>query len=354
MAIKHLNILVCVLFCTLISIPLLNTIVSSVATDPQHKPNQVGGPLKLFPFEAWPSDFANQTNKYLSQQLVFKKTLLDLYSQLRFKLLASSASKKALIGKQGWLYFSKGNGIINARGHDMISDHEALAWINNVLSTANVVQRYGGIFKVVIVPDKPQVYPEHLPNHVVYNKSRRRANKLIELSRNAGLEVIDLLPTLLENKGSEPLYDKSDTHWTHEGAYLAYLEIMRELNLGLPRVSKADLRVLASENYSGDLARLLNLQKEFGENHKILLAHTSYNLFPRKKQLLVLGDSFSGRLIDFWNYSFAKSTCRHHRWGNLDNKLLAESKAEVVLFMIVERGLQYPPQKHQINSHNCF
>ena len=349
---KKTTLAVCVLFCILISLPLLSTLAHQGHVDANH--NALPQWPSLNRLGESPTNFTTEVDDFLADNLAYRQHLLNWYSKLRYAVLGTSPSKKALIGKQGWLYFGNGNGIANARGQDEMSDAEAIAWSKNVLTTAQLVESYGGVFKVVIVPDKPQVYPEHLPDHVIYNKSRRRANKLIDVSRKAGLDVIDLLPTLLENKSPEQLYDKSDTHWTHEGGYLAYLEIMRELNLELPLAKKEDFRVLTSNNYSGDLARLLNLQTEFGEEHKTLLAHTSYRLFPRKKHLLVLGDSFSGRLIDFWNYSFAKTSCRHHRWGDIDNDLVKKTKADVVLLMIVERGLQHPPQQHQINAHNCF
>jgi hypothetical protein len=304
-----------------------------------------------------PKKFFSLLGEHASENILYEDELLELYSTLRFKLLKSSASKKAVIGKEGWLYFANGNGLRNAKGQDIMSDLEAQSWTDNIQKTAEIVEAYGGKFYVVIVPDKPQAYPEYLPDYIHYNPQQRRANKLMDVARENGLKVIDLLPTLLQNKKAERLYDKTDTHWTHEGAYLAYLEIHRHLQdtgLNLITVDKEHLREINMQHYSGDLARLLNLQTQFQENHKVLLAYTSYAQFDRKSQLLVLGDSFSGRLVDYWNYSFAKTSCQHHRWGNINNTAVADAKADVVLLMMVERGLQHPPQSHQISAPDCF
>jgi alginate O-acetyltransferase complex protein AlgJ len=70
------------------------------------------------------------------------------------------------------------------------------------------------------------VYGEFLGEPWLSQKGMTRLSQIKNiLEESDHASFLDLSPSLIREKDNEPLYFKSDTHWTEYGAYLGYLSI---------------------------------------------------------------------------------------------------------------------------------
>lgn len=302
--------------------------------------------------------YTSQINTYLEDHIPGRQHLLDFYSSLYFKVMRSGSDGGAVIGKDQWLFLGSSNNIENARGVIPMDREDAADWAHNASIINDVVTDYGGKFLIVIVPDKAQVYPEYLPDHIVYQRTGRRADTLVNALQDARLPHLDLLDLLVaakENHAS-PVYFKTDSHWSYIGALDAYQATIQKLNSfgeRLPIVERLQLRVILDEDFSGDLARLINLEEYFYEDHFFLAPFREKEKFTREKKLLMLADSFIGNQLEYFHYSFIETTCIHHDWGNIDLDLIREQQADVVILQMIERGLEFSLSVNANSTRSC-
>ncbi len=367
---NKVNAFLVLIFCVLIAIPLMLTPFLSSSIDGKLKNENrlaaswpkldvlVDGPkLGIFSMPNFVK-YTTQINNYLGDSLIFRQDLLDLYSKLYFKLLRASGDSKAVIGKNGWLFLSSTNALENARGVIPLTLQDSRNWAQSAKLINDVVESYGGKFLIVIVPDKPQVYSENLPDHIVYQRQGRRADTLTQALENLDIDYLDLLGPLLiaKTNHASPLYFKTDSHWSFVGALSSYQTIIKHLNssgFNLPIVERLQLRIVNNEKFSGDLSRLLNLEDVFHENMRALLPHRNINSFDRDKELLLLGDSFAGVELPYLEYSFKKGSCIHHNWGGINLNAIKEQQADIVILQMVERGLEFPLSVDSDRTGTC-
>lgn len=120
----------------------------------------------------------------------------------------------------------------DTRSKDPIGVKRLESFYETALRLDRLLQRRGVDLMLVPVPDKSDVYPEHLaplPGKAttVMLQSKR---VYLQLMR-AGVEVVDLEPAFREQagRGKRPLYMKRDTHWSPRACRLAAEEIARRL-----------------------------------------------------------------------------------------------------------------------------
>lgn len=109
----------------------------------------------------------------------------------------------------------------------------------NARKIANFAKKIDVPVTFALAPSKGYVYSENLPaNHLDYPDS----DYYQMISQTVGDEVqfIDLSKTLIDNKGDKQLYYKTDHHWTSYGAYLAYEQICKTMNLSATPESAFD------------------------------------------------------------------------------------------------------------------
>jgi len=355
-----------IVFCIIICIPLSNAVLTVIPLDRiVDERVQLEGEKRAL--TKWPEftllredfkKYAAQVNKYFEDNLSFRKELLSFAIDARYSLLGMESDNEAVFGEQGWLFIEPG--VKNAVGLTKVSDEQLIQWADNALLMKQRVEKNGGVFLVMIPPDKAQLYPEYLNQQLGYNEEGRLLNRLKPLLEQRNVAVLDLLDDLRVLKEQSPmplLYSKTDTHWTHKGALLGYQTTIASLNsagLSLPTASESQFRKLDKQGFSGDLAGLLGLTQKFTEPLELILAKQSFKVFSPDKTLLVFGDSFSGRLLEFWRYSFKEFECFHHDIGRPNIDLIDQKKADVVVFQMVERILEYPLVLGSEVVKNCY
>jgi hypothetical protein len=125
------------------------------------------------------------------------------------------------------------------------------------------------------------------------------------------------------------------------------------MGLLTPSISEDDFVKLIVPSFSGGLANRLMLKNAFHEELVLYQRKSRQARHPSSKTVLIFGDSFMSGLSDFWSYSFTKTTCSHHNWGEPPLHLIDKTKADVVIFLMIERGLDQPLKLNGDKIKHC-
>ena len=140
------------------------------------------------------------------------------------QLEARPAELSGLVGKDDWLFFRGSLDYLLANDlRDQPDDRDPYPAI---VDYQQQLAAKGIDLLLVILPSKPEVYPEKLSDQAPEGGQpyvQPYTRKLLLELAEAGVEAVDLLPAMLDAKGSaaQPLYLPHDTHWTPAGAKLA-------------------------------------------------------------------------------------------------------------------------------------
>ncbi len=215
--------------------------------------------------------------------------------------------EKALLGREGWLFYKPGVQCLTQRPDTLHGNSTAAEALAAILSFRDQLHARGMRLLVVPAPDKESVYPEKLTRRAKRLPGIVGAQTRTVLSglKAAGVEVVDLFE-LYAKARKEPagasLYLAQDSHWSPLGARLAAdLVARRLLEKGWIGAGAVEYEKKAAPvERTGDILRMLQapaLERRLGpeaipcaqvarrDNHQL------YRDQPGS-ELLVLGDSF--------------------------------------------------------------
>ncbi len=165
-----------------------------------------------------------------------------------------------------------------------------------------------GITLVLLpVPVKPAIYPERLGAAAAVQAPLHNASfaPLVAGLRDAGVLLFDPAPALVDekNRGAEPLYLATDTHWRPRAVEVVAERLAAFIRdtVELPEVADPGFTLeTAGVSNLGDLAAMLRFPagqkvftKESAELHQVITSDDLLWRLDRDADVLVLGDSFT-------------------------------------------------------------
>jgi alginate O-acetyltransferase complex protein AlgJ len=319
----------------------------------------------------WPRNY-QQTKQFSGQAMVFfrdhfgfRNALIRAVALGKYHGLGPEVNGRIIVGKDGWLFYSKDEKFLADRGLDPFSESDLDAWQELLEKRTKWFADRGIVFLVVIPPDKQTIYPEYLPDEFAGSHRPSRLNQLIDRlkQRHSPVRIVDLRPALLEAKKHAQVYFKTDSHWNDDGIYPAYVALLKAIGEALPKykLSPQPLSNFAARTIrkTGDLAQQLDLYFEYHEETKELIrrdllddpdAFADYPKIPftdgpdpSGPRLLTYNDSFTGPLIQFLAPNFSHAV---YFWNPIteiiDPGPVKEAKPDVVIHEFVERKLHEP------------
>jgi len=209
-------------------------------------------------------NFPEQFDAYYNDHFGLRSIGLKLYNNFNYFFLRKSpAPKKAILGKDGWLY--QGRDIDLYQGIKRLSQTELEQLENEFNKRWKFLNEHGCRFIFVVVPTKKNIYPEYLPDEYFRYSHKTMTDQFIEMLRTkTNVEVIDLRPVMLEAKKLHPiLYHKMDNHWNDIGAYYATKAIIDYINktnfIGNPHDFN-EYSLDTTTYYGGSIAKMLGVQ----------------------------------------------------------------------------------------------
>ena len=293
---------------------------------------------------------------------------------------------QTVVGRDGYLFLgNKYSSIIDkTEGKFVYTQEEIDRWTDGLKAIQEWFVSRGIRFLFVIAPNKSSIYPEKLPDSIIYKKGKTITDDIVRRAAQKGITLLDLREPLRKKRGEEQLFFKTDTHWNNKGASIAFDATMHYLNaLSTHKLKLPEYTLHRIRKGSGDLAGFLKIRDilpsryeldfSFDFNRSIEVCHGNIDpgthilqpcfkvenpilniiakdqyminkeaLNPEK--LLLIGDSFSAANSKLYNATF--HTVWKFHYSRLYGKKLAEfvekNRPDIVIYQIVERDLYTP------------
>ena len=346
-------------FIMLISLPALIRLVGA-NLDFEIKENRTKTSFPKFD-PKHPQKTATTFEKYFNDNFGLRGGLLFANKALRYFVLKTSGSDAVVIGKNGWHFFREHPNLNELRNAKLFSEDGVRKWAKALQARSDFAKQHGAKYVFVLAPDTKTVYPDQLPAWIPAQESRSRTDQLFEeLAAHTDVQFIDLRPTLKEVR-DEPIYYRTDTHWTELGAFYAYQAIMAKMRVLFPEQAEnfnplpLSYFYIVPTTFSGDLAIMLGLQGLVTEETISLVPHTTWQATmrqgkyternfvtenlqrPHAPKLLLFRDSFVNALQAPLAEHF--STTRF-RWSYaFERRHIIRDKPDIVIQIMVERML---------------
>ena len=288
------------------------------------------------------NQFSDDFLKYYEDNFGFRYTFMKFASNLKvkiFKTYPKSIDLKVLRGKNGWLFYKRGNETEDFEGRVPFAKSSLIKIVQNQkerVSYLNQISNKKIKFYTFIPPDKTVVYSEYLPHGVFLNKNEQ--NSRITQLLNTGIEIIYPKNSIIKNKDKGLLYFKTDTHWSYLGAYFGYRALMEEISKDF-NVKTLELSDFTKETYineSPDLLDIVNVgtkKSETGYKYNCKNNITKSNL-----RIIIFGDSFLEYLKPYLECTFQNISINPS--GTLDRGLIEKFNPDVVILEIVQRNIK--------------
>lgn len=185
---------------------------------------------------------SQKLENYISDHLPLRDTMLALYfgSGLGFDF----GTETVLIGKNDWLFLKKHNTTYNLpviesyQNKVLFSDREQNQIISNLLKMKQMCDEQHIRLYLIFPPNKDRIYPQYMPSYVLREKRLSPVKQLVSLFPEE-ITVVPVEDMLIRGSytSEAPLYYKRDTHWSEEGSFLAYQQLMKYIQKDFPNVT---------------------------------------------------------------------------------------------------------------------
>ena len=270
------------------------------------------------------TQFGKKFESWFNDRFFGRRFMLSAEDKIKGLLEPHRGNKKVMVGKEGWLFYKGGNGINNFANKSQLSSHLLEKGTEYLTAINDWCKAHNKKFYYVLVPDKNRVYGEYVQYiQKVRPDSESMDNQWVNyLRQHSDINVIYLYDVLMQNKGTDLLYWKEDTHWNYYGSYIGYQEIMKILakdsNIEPYKVTKwqeetnprIDLNQMYSYGYrdrnikykepvmTDKTSSCESIEEEDAKN--TILCHNP----SKKHKVFVLRDSFSNALIPYYAETF--------------------------------------------------
>jgi hypothetical protein len=246
----------------------------------------------------------------------FRPYLIRWNSLLKLNLLNLSPVPGVLLGKDSWLFYdsealSDGNTVNDFRGTIPLKQAELVKLQRRLEDNQRMFASRNIVYLAAIVPNKNTIYSEYLPDNIKKFRDTTRLDQLVEHMReNSSLRILDLREALFRAKSQYPVYWKTDSHWNSYGAYIGYVQIMRQLAAYLPPLPIVPIEgariTIERSPTGGDLTQMLFLQDAWAEENNTNFSLDNSPSKPQMETLIFRHDSFGDALYPFLLRSFGK------------------------------------------------
>lgn len=197
----------------------------------------------------------------------FRSLLTRWHALLKMRVFGVSPLERVILGKDDWLYLTES--AQEYQGTRYLKEDKAGQWARELKAKRAWLEARGIRYLLVVAPNKEEIYPEYLPSHIRRAREIRNLDVLFgALDDDFKKCVVDLRGSLLEGRKYGLVFDRTDTHWSHLGAFLAVNEILARLHAWYPQLQPAPLDQRPRTpvwGYGGDLATMLGLNGELRE-----------------------------------------------------------------------------------------
>jgi hypothetical protein len=239
-------------FMILLFVPLVFVDLSTDRVSIQEN-RMLAQPPSLSDIKNHPGFFISQFDAWFKDSTGFREQLVSLYNaiyknnSLTGEVHFTDGQYTYLIGEQGHHYFADVNGklIPKFQGKQFLSEEQ----LENMAARLEDVKTYldnkGIPLAVMFCTDKESIYPEFYPKSVNRGPEPIQLEVITSyLQDHTSVEVFNIRQALLAQKNDYLLYAISSgdlTHYNEIGAFFAYRELMKHINIHFPQIIPYEL-----------------------------------------------------------------------------------------------------------------
>ncbi len=357
------NIIIVLLFFTVISLPLAANLAGFDGADPGAENRE----LAAFPNvgRSWRSiaGFGPGLSLWFEDHFGFRSLLVRWYGRSRLQLLGVSPSAAVVKGRGGWFFYGDDTSIDDYANVEALPAEGVANWRAALTRAHDWLKANHVAYVFTIAPDKYVIYPEEMPASIVRTGATSRTDQVYRGLRGSDVTFADSRRALLEAKARERVYQRTDTHWNDRGALVAYQQMIGAIRTRIPSVpppwTRADFEPVTREVEGMDLVGMMGLTRVLREQDLVLVpkrprlarvvepagAGPTDELgrlvteIPgsRLPRAVILRDSFVSRLVPFLSEHFSRAV---YLWQNdFDAEAVRTEQPDVVIQEIVGRHL---------------
>ena len=185
-----------------------------------------------------------------------------------------------LEGRRNWLYFAEDNSVEYYRGTNLLSEEELADYSARAAALQKLCDDKGIVLKLMIVPNKEQVYSEYMPSYEIKETYKRVERLKDYVKESSGIEIMYPKKELSVVKPYVQTYFKYDTHWNYAGAFIGAQVLNR--SLGLPVTGLEEFNYMEIPYAGGDLCGLhVFPQLQAGDYRFVRRRRSEYHFFFR-------------------------------------------------------------------------
>lgn len=197
--------------------------------------NRMLGQLPHFSLKALLSgDFTADFEKYVSDQFVFRDFWIGAKTDTD-RLMGKKESNGIYLGTNGFLIQE----FIPPTEEDLKEKMDAIHAFDQATPE---LQKY-----VMLVPTAAALYKDMLPKYAIIGDQETYLKKVQQLL-HPDIRFIDVFPSLYAER-EQPIFYKTDHHWTTQGAYVAYLELCKQMGLTPQKEEEFNIQQVTDEFY---------------------------------------------------------------------------------------------------------
>lgn len=306
--------------------------------------------------------FFNELDTYIKDRFGFRHLLIAIDNEIGLRIFNASGTDHVLIGKRGWLYYTKtldGDNYSDFMKQNLVSENTIERFVSQLKARFDWCKENDIKFIFMIAPNKHTIYPENYRFERPPGKTR--AEQFLEALDRESIEYIYPKNELISQKTnhSYPLYYLTDTHWNHRGAWLAFNQLSPAIKKNFPDTEFPDV----SFDYSleqrvgrGDLTGMLG-RKKYGmdwyhtfsphepnwmdsfsyvkneERDGVIISGTNKSL----PKAIVYRDSFFSALVPYVSTQFSEAAYEWKMFGKKEKTRILEEKPDIIIWEVVER-----------------
>lgn len=337
--------------------------------EPELAENRVLAPAPELPREFGAVDqFGRAFDAYVKDNFPSRKHLIGALNYARYRL-GYSGSSRVIVGKKGWLFYDNGSHLAQVR-NSTLDDAAVLSWVGELNRRTENLRKRKVEYVVFSAPVKEGIYIEHVPERWLDRQGGGASDadvlKLVSGRTGSGALLDVKGPLIQKKKEGVRVYSPFDTHWTGDGAYIAYETLLSHLSArGVP-VNAFPLSFftpvhLEQRKRPQDMAYMLGIASFVEQNFSVYglpegsqspsihylgesrdwTADRVIDTGAQGPVLLYTGDSFSVALLPFLEASFSRIIFSHHQNGFHRDDLVSKFSPDVVVLEVIESGFRH-------------
>jgi len=178
--------------------------------------------------------FTTDFEKFVSDQFVFRDVWIGAKTDTD-RIMGKKESNGIYIGKDGYLI----QNFIPPTEEDV---EERVDVIHAFDQATPGLHKY-----MMLVPTAASIHKDKLPKYAMVGDEEAYLRKVRSLL-HPDIRFVDVFPALFSER-EEPIFYKTDHHWTTYGAYVSYLELCKQMGLTPQKEEEFNIRQVTGEFY---------------------------------------------------------------------------------------------------------